>query len=158
MMLRANDVLPIGDLARRTGLSVSAIRFYEAEGLIAPRRSPGGQRRFLRADIRRLSFILIVQQLGFPIREIKALLKGLPESRTPTQSDWTALSRRMKSDLDARIVKLTQLRDQLDGCIGCGCLSLKRCALYNTQDKLGNRQSGPAALLGNLGESTLGEP
>jgi MerR family transcriptional regulator, redox-sensitive transcriptional activator SoxR len=145
-MLRANDVLPIGDLARRTGLSVSAIRFYEAEGLIAPRRSPGGQRRFLRADIRRLSFIMIVQQLGFPIREIKSLLKGLPEGRTPTQSDWASLSRRMKVDLDARIVKLARLRDQLDGCIGCGCLSLKRCALYNAQDRGGIRGTGPIYL------------
>jgi MerR family redox-sensitive transcriptional activator SoxR len=142
-MLRAGDVLPIGDLARRTGLSVSAIRYYEAEGLIAPRRSPGGQRRFLRADIRRLSFILIVQQLGFSIREIKAALKALPEARTPTQSDWTALSQKMRKNLDARISKMTRLRDQLDGCIGCGCLSLKRCALYNPQDRIARRGEGP---------------
>ena len=145
-MLRANDVLPIGDLARRTGLSVSAIRYYEAEGLIAPLRSPGGQRRFFRADIRRLSFILIVQQLGFPIREIKAILASLPKNRTPTQSDWTALSRRMRKDLDGRIAKMTRLRDQLDGCIGCGCLSLKRCALYNPQDRVGARGAGPVNL------------
>lgn len=146
-MLRADDVLPIGELARRTGLSISAIRFYEAKGLIAPRRSPGGQRRFLRADIRRLSFILIVQQLGFSIREIKAALKGLPEARTPTQSDWTALSRRIRAELEARIGTMTRLRDQLDGCIGCGCLSLKRCALYNPQDRLGHKGTGPVTLL-----------
>lgn len=152
-MLRPDDVLPIGDLARRTGLSVSAIRFYEEKGLIAPRRSPGGQRRFFRADIRRLSFILIVQQLGFSIREIKSALKGLPNGRTPTQKDWTALSRRMRTDLDARIGKLTRLRDQLDGCIGCGCLSLKRCALYNAQDQMGRRGAGPVTvLLGPEGE------
>jgi MerR family transcriptional regulator, redox-sensitive transcriptional activator SoxR len=146
-MLRPDDVLPIGDLARRTGLSVSAIRFYEAKGLIAPRRSPGGQRRFLRADLRRLSFILIVQQLGFSIREIKAALKGLPEGRTPTQKDWTALSRRMRDTLDERIGKLTRLREQLDGCIGCGCLSLRRCALYNPQDRVRARGPGPVTLL-----------
>jgi MerR family redox-sensitive transcriptional activator SoxR len=142
-MLRAGDVLPIGDLARRTGLSVSAIRYYEAEGLIAPRRSPGGQRRFFRADIRRLSFILIVQQLGFSIREIKAALRALPDGRTPTQSDWAALSRKMRKDLDARIAKMTRLREQLDGCIGCGCLSLNRCALYNPQDRVARRGEGP---------------
>lgn len=146
-MLRPDDVLPIGDLARRTGLSVSAIRFYEAKGLIAPRRSPGGQRRFFRADIRRLSFILIVQQLGFSIREIKAALKGLPDGRTPTQGDWTRLSQRMRDSLDDRIGKLTRLRDQLDGCIGCGCLSLKRCALYNAQDFKSRRGPGPVNLL-----------
>lgn len=142
-MLRAVDILPIGELARRTGLSVSAIRYYEAEGLVAPRRSPGGQRRFLRADIRRLSFILIVQQLGFSIREIKAALKALPDGRTPTQNDWMALSRKMRKDLDARIAKMTRLRDQLDGCIGCGCLSLKRCALYNAQDRIARLGEGP---------------
>jgi MerR family redox-sensitive transcriptional activator SoxR len=133
-------------LARRTGLSVSAIRFYEAKGLISPRRSPAGQRRFLRADIRRLSFILISQQLGFSIREIKAALAGLRDGRTPTQADWTALSKRMRADLDARIGTMTRLRDQLDGCIGCGCLSLKRCALYNAQDRLARRGAGPVAL------------
>lgn len=146
-MLRADDVLPIGDLARRTGLSVSAIRFYEAKGLIAPRRSPGGQRRFLRADIRRLSFILIVQQLGFSIREIKAALKALPDGRTPTQADWTRLSRLIRSSLDDRIGKMTRLRDQLDGCIGCGCLSLKRCALYNPQDRMLRRGAGPVSIV-----------
>jgi MerR family redox-sensitive transcriptional activator SoxR len=146
-MLRADDILPIGDLARRTGLSVSAIRFYEAKGLIAPRRSPGGQRRFLRADIRRLSFVLIVQQLGFSIREIKEALRGLPDGRTPTQSDWTALSRRMRAGLDVRIATMSRLRDQLDGCIGCGCLSLKRCALYNPQDRLSSRGDGPVNVL-----------
>jgi MerR family redox-sensitive transcriptional activator SoxR len=145
-MLRADDVLPIGDLARRTGLSVSAIRFYEAKGLITPRRSPGGQRRFLRADIRRLSFILIVQQLGYSIREIKAALKSLPGGRTPTQADWTALSRRLRAGLDERIATMTRLRDRLDGCIGCGCLSLKRCAMYNAQDRVRGSGAGPVFL------------
>lgn len=153
-MLRANDILSIGDLARRTGLSVSAIRFYETKGLISPRRSPGGQRRFLRADLRRLSFILIVQQLGFSIRDIKTALKALPDGRTPTQADWTTLSRRMRTELNDRIGKLTRLRDQLDGCIGCGCLSLKRCALYNAQDRASVRGAGPVnVLLGSGGEN-----
>jgi MerR family redox-sensitive transcriptional activator SoxR len=147
-MLKPTDILSIGELAARTGLSVSAIRYYEAEGLIAPPRSPGGQRRFFRADIRRLSFVMIVQKLGYSVGEIRALLAGLPEGRTPTQSDWTRLSKSMRADLTKRLETISRLRDQLDGCIGCGCLSLKRCALYNPQDKLGADGAGPVAILG----------
>lgn len=146
---KPNDWISIGQLAARTGSTVSAIRFYEARGLIASIRNAGGQRRFLRAEIRRLSFILIAQQLGYTIAEIGALLSTLPDGRTPTKRDWTGLGRRMRGDLDARIEKLTRLRDSLDGCIGCGCLSLKRCTIYNRDDNARVNGAGPRYLLGD---------
>lgn len=147
--LRPTDLLAIGDLAARTGLSVSAIRFYEARGLVAPIRNRGGQRRFLRSDIRRLSFVVIAQQLGLSIEEIAKLLAGLPQGRTPTLKDWTALSRGFRATLDARIASLQRLRDNLDGCIGCGCLSLKKCQLYNPDDRARRLGAGPRYLLGD---------
>lgn len=146
--MRADDVLLIGDMAARTGLSVSAIRFYEARGLIAPIRSPGGQRRFRRADIRRLSFIRIAQQLGLSIEEISAELAQLPSGRTPTADDWARISRSIRASLDAQIERLQQVRRRLDGCIGCGCLSLKKCALYNKDDRAARTGSGPRYVLG----------
>jgi MerR family redox-sensitive transcriptional activator SoxR len=139
-------MLAIGDLAARTGLAVSAIRFYEARGLVSALRNAGGQRRFMRSDIRRLSFIRIAQQLGFTIGEIGALLAALPQGRTPTQKDWTRISRVFRRRLDERIAAMTQMRDRLDGCIGCGCLSLRRCALYNPQDRLAGQGAGPQLL------------
>ena len=123
--MKANDVISIGDLAARTGLSVSAIRFYEAKGLIEPFRTSGRQRRFLRSDIRRLSFIRIAQGLGLSIEGIGAELARLPHGRTPTAADWGRISRAMRAMLDAKIAMLERTRDRLDGCIGCGCLSLK---------------------------------
>ncbi|MEX1251648.1 MAG: redox-sensitive transcriptional activator SoxR [Hyphomonas sp.] len=147
--MRADDVMLIGDMAARTGLSVSAIRFYEAKGLIAPVRSPGGQRRFRRADIRRLSFIRIAQQLGLSIEAIAAELAKLPSARTPTAEDWARISRSIRASLDAQILSLTQMRNRLDGCIGCGCLSLKKCALYNVKDAAGAKGAGPRYLLGD---------
>ncbi len=137
----------IGDLAARTGLSVSAIRFYEDRGLVHPLRSAGGQRRFLRSDIRRLSFVLIAQQLGLSIGEIAAQLAKLPENRAPTQRDWTRISKAIRGTIDARIAQLERTRDRLDGCIGCGCLSLKKCALYNPEDRAGLKGPGPRYLL-----------
>ncbi|WP_119166988.1 redox-sensitive transcriptional activator SoxR [Algihabitans albus] len=147
--MRADDRLSIGDLARRTGLSVSAIRFYETRGLVTPMRNAGGQRRFLRADVRRLSFVLIAQQLGFSIDQIHRQLNRLPEGRTPTAKDWARISRSFRQELDERIDALTRLRDNLDGCIGCGCLSLRKCALYNPLDRAGRRGSGPRYLMGD---------
>jgi MerR family redox-sensitive transcriptional activator SoxR len=135
--------LTIGDLAKRTGLSVSAIRFYEAKGLIHPDRNSGGQRRFAGADIRRLSFVMIAQQLGLSITEIREALTALPNERTPTKRDWTCLSRSIRRRLDDQIAMMERLRDRLDGCIGCGCLSLKTCALYNPEDKAAQLGSGP---------------
>jgi MerR family redox-sensitive transcriptional activator SoxR len=151
--LRPGDLLPIGELSARTGLSVSAIRFYEARGLVAAMRSSGGQRRFLRADIRRLSFILIAQQMGLSIEEIGGLLKSLPQGRTPTLKDWDAISRSFRKTLDARIETLTRLRAKLDECIGCGCLSLKKCGLYNPGDRAARHGAGPRYIVGDPSES-----
>ncbi|MEP2920751.1 redox-sensitive transcriptional activator SoxR [Sulfitobacter sp.] len=144
-----NEGLTIGALARRTGLAVSAIRYYEAQGLIKPWRNGGGQRRFARADLRRLSFVMIAQQLGYSLPEIRALLEGLPQGRTPTKTDWAKLSAGFREALNARIDTLTQLRDNLDGCIGCGCLSLEVCALYNPKDSAADRGQGPRYLMGD---------
>lgn len=147
--LRPGDALTIGQLAKRTGLSVSAIRFYEAQGLIHPGRNAGGQRRFLRSDIRRISFVLITQKLGFTLGQIRGQLEKLPDQRTPTKADWSRISRAMRADLDARIETLTRMRAYLDGCIGCGCMSLRRCALLNPEDRAGAAGTGPRYLLGD---------
>jgi MerR family transcriptional regulator, redox-sensitive transcriptional activator SoxR len=142
-------LLTIGELARRTGLSVSAIRFYEARGLVAPIRTGGNQRRFLRSDIRRLSFALIAQRCGLTLTEIEAELASLPLGRAPTRSDWQAISTRLRSTLDERIALLERTRDRLDGCIGCGCLSLDTCALYNPGDRAARGGAGPRYLVGD---------
>lgn len=142
-----SKALTIGALAARTGLSVSAIRFYEEKGLVEPFRSGGGQRRFLRSDIRRLSFVLIAQQLGLSIGEIERQLTKLPLGRTPTAADWRKISKVMRTVIDARIAELERTRDRLDGCIGCGCLSLKKCALYNPEDRAGLTGPGPRLVL-----------
>jgi len=145
--MEPSDSLSIGDLARRTGLSASAIRFYETKGLLRSVRNAGGHRRFQRADIRRLSFVLISQRCGFTIREIRAELEKLPSRRTPTKADWTRIGRGFRQELDRRIGELTRLRDRLDGCIGCGCLSLKTCTLYNPEDVLSQQGTGPRLVL-----------
>jgi MerR family redox-sensitive transcriptional activator SoxR len=144
--MKANDLLPIGDLARRTGLSVSAIRFYEEKGLVEPLRTSGNQRRFLRSDIRRLSFIVIAQKLGLSLGEIEDALVGLPQGRTPNAADWKKISGEVRRRIDAQIAALEKVREDLDGCIGCGCLSLKKCALYNAGDKWGESGVGPRVL------------
>lgn len=144
--MHANDLLPIGELARRTGLSVSAIRYYEEQGLVTALRSAGNQRRFLRGDIRRLSFILIAQRLGLSLAEIEAQLARLPQGRNPTAADWRKISGEVRARIDAQIARLKKVREDLDGCIGCGCLSLKKCALYNAADKWGESGSGPRVL------------
>ncbi len=141
--------LSIGHLARRTGLSTSAIRFYETHGLIHPDRNAGGQRRFERSDIRRLSFIMITQNQGFTLKEIKDMLAGLPNARTPTQKDWVKISKRLAARIDERIAQLEQMRQNLNGCIGCGCLSLKKCTLYNPDDAIAIKGAGPRYLMGD---------
>lgn len=141
--------LTIGALAKRTGLAVSAIRYYETQGLITPWRNAGGQRRFERADIRRLSFVLIAQKFGFSLPEIGAVLKQLPGGRTPTPADWARIAETFRVRLDERIETLTKLRDDLDGCIGCGCLSLPKCKLYNPDDKIAIKGQGPRFLMGD---------
>lgn len=145
---RRNEI-SIGTLAGRTGLAVSAIRYYETQGLVAPERNAGGQRRFLRSDIRRLSFVMIAQKFGFTLDRIREVLGRLPEKRTPNAADWAEISHDFRAELDEQIAALTRLRDKLDGCIGCGCLSLDRCALYNPDDAAGEKGTGPRYLLGD---------
>lgn len=143
------DLISIGELADRTGVAPSALRFYEAEGLIAASRSDGGQRRFHREVIRRVSFIRIAQRVGLRLDEIAAALATLPEERTPTKADWSRLSRSWRPRLDEQIAVLERLRDELDSCIGCGCLSLRACALYNPDDAAAAGGAGPRYLLGD---------
>jgi MerR family transcriptional regulator, redox-sensitive transcriptional activator SoxR len=139
--------ITIGQLSARTGVAVSAIRFYEEKGLIHSVRTSGNQRRFLRGDIRRVSFILIAQRLGLALGEIEHQLASLPDGRNPTQADWQRISRNMREQIDRRIGLLTRARNQLDQCIGCGCLSLEKCRLYNKDDRLGLKGPGPRAVL-----------
>jgi len=143
------SAMSIGELARRTGLSVSAIRFYEARGLVKATRGAGNQRRFMRADIRRLSFALIAQQLGLSLSEIEAELSTLSHDHAPTLAEWRAIGARMRGALAAKIAMLQRTHELLDGCIGCGCLSLDRCALYNPNDRAARAGPGPRFLLGD---------
>ncbi|APE42635.1 redox-sensitive transcriptional activator SoxR [Sulfitobacter alexandrii] len=147
--MAVNEGLSIGALADRTGLAVSAIRYYEAQGLIRPWRNAGGQRRFQRADLRRLSFVMIAQQFGFTLPQIKSELDRLPGGRTPTKADWARISAGFRAALDQRIDAMIRLRDNLDGCIGCGCLSLDTCALYNPADRAAALGQGPRYLMGD---------
>jgi MerR family redox-sensitive transcriptional activator SoxR len=126
--------LTVGELAARGGVAVSALHYYEARGLIHSQRSSGNQRRYSRGMLRRVAFIRAAQQLGIGLAEVGEALAGLPQQRTPTKADWARLSARWRARLDERIAALQALRDRLDGCIGCGCLSLKSCALYNPED------------------------
>lgn len=146
--MAGSALMTIGELAARTGLSVSAIRFYEARGLVSAVRTSGNQRRFLRADIRRLSFALAAQRLGLSLGEIEAELATLPAGRAPTPGDWAKVAARIRGRLDERILMLEAMRDKLDGCIGCGCLSLDRCALYNPDDRAAALGPGPRFLMG----------
>ncbi len=146
-LLSHKDLIPIGEMARRTGQSVSAIRFYEDKGLIEPVRTSGNQRRFLRSDIRRVSFILIAQRLGLTLAQIDWVMRDLPQGRTPTAKDWRKISKAIRETIDARIAQLERTRDRLDGCIGCGCLSLNKCLIYNADDKLAERGAGPRMVL-----------
>ena len=143
------ESLTIGELAARSGVAQSALRFYEREGLIHASRTGGNQRRYDRAELRRVAFIKIAQQVGVSLDEIRDALAALPENRTPTKADWTRLSARWRKRLDERILLMERLRDQLTGCIGCGCLSLKRCTLINPEDRLAAIGPGPRKLLGD---------
>lgn len=144
------ELLSIGELADRTGAAGSALRFYEAEGLIRALRSSGGQRRYHREVLRRVSFIRIAQQVGLSLGEIRESLESLPDGRTPTKADWARLSRDWRPRLDEHIEMLVRVRDNLTDCIGCGCLSLRSCALYNGGDRAAGRGTGPRYLLGDV--------
>jgi MerR family redox-sensitive transcriptional activator SoxR len=143
------DLLSIGEVSERTGVAASALRYYEAEGLIASERSDGGQRRFRREMLRRVAFVKVAQRVGLSLDDVRAAFALLPEGRTPTKADWTRLSRAWRPRLDEQIAVLVALRDQLDSCIGCGCLSLRRCALYNRDDSARRLGEGPRYLLGD---------
>ena len=145
--------LLIGEVARRTGVATSAIRFYEDKALIRSVRTPGNQRCYTRDVIRRVSFIRAAQRVGLSLEEIRSVLDDLPEGRTPTREDWHKLATRWKPWLDERIAALERLRDRLSSCIGCGCLSLDNCALYNPDDAAGRLGAGPRYLPGDFPRS-----
>jgi MerR family redox-sensitive transcriptional activator SoxR len=150
------ETLSIGEVATRSGIAASALRFYEAEGLVRASRSDGGQRVYERDVLRRLAFIRVAQRVGLTLDEIRAALATLPDERTPTAKDWARLSRVWAPRLDEQIAMLVSLREQLSSCIGCGCLSLRACALYNPDDGAAALGSGPRYLLGDTSSDVIG--
>ncbi len=144
--------LSIGEVAERTGVAPSALRYYEAEGLLTSTRTSGGQRRYQRDVLRRIAFVRAAQTVGLPLDDIRAALASLPDARTPTRADWERLSQRWRPLLDERIAALERLRDDLSACIGCGCLSLRACALYNPGDRAAALGPGARYLLGDRAE------
>ncbi|MFE9689693.1 redox-sensitive transcriptional activator SoxR [Micromonospora sp. NPDC005806] len=147
-----HEALTIGQLSARSGVAPSALRYYERLGLIRAQRTGGNQRRYARSELRRVAFVRISQQVGVSLEEIREALDALPSSRTPTPDDWSALSKAWRERLDERIRLLGKLRDDLDGCIGCGCLSLQRCTLYNPGDSLSAEGPGARLMLPRPGE------
>lgn len=139
--------LSVGELARRSGVAVSTIHFYEARGLVESRRTAGNQRRYARAALRRVAFVRVAQRVGISLADIAAALAELPAGAAPTRDDWARLSARWRAELDERMAQLKRLRDTLDDCIGCGCLSIDRCRLRNPADRLGAEGAGPRRLL-----------
>lgn len=142
-----DDELTIGAVADRTGVATSALRYYEERGLIRSDRNAGGHRRYPREVLRRVSFIRVAQQVGLSLEEIGAALASLPDERTPDEADWHRLSTSWRPRLDDQIALLERLRDQLDSCIGCGCLSLKVCHLVNPGDRISAHGPGPRGLI-----------
>ena len=149
MAVAKDDLLTIGALAARSGVAPSALRFYESIGLISSERSPGGHRLFPRSMLRRVALVRIAQRLGLSLEEVGNALATLPSDRTPTRAQWARLSRSWRRRLDERIGAMESLRDDLTGCIGCGCLSLQRCRLYNPDDAAAALGTGPRYLLGD---------
>ena len=148
--MHAKDLLTIGEVVERSGFPHSALRFYEREGLVATTRTSGGQRRYERGALRRLAFVRAARAIGIGLEEIRAALATLPADHTPTKADWTRLSHTWRGRLEEQIDALVALRDGLDSCIGCGCLSLARCRLMNPEDRVATSGDGarmlPAAL------------
>jgi MerR family transcriptional regulator, redox-sensitive transcriptional activator SoxR len=138
--------LTVGEIARRSGVAVSTLHFYESKGLIRSWRTNGNQRRYAREVLRRVAVIRVAQRTGMELEAIRKALKALPRERTPNAQDWKRLSAGWKDELNARIERLTRLRDQLDGCIGCGCLSMEACPLRNPWDRLAKDGPGPRLL------------
>ncbi|HEY2823724.1 MAG TPA: redox-sensitive transcriptional activator SoxR [Candidatus Acidoferrum sp.] len=141
-----NKQLTVGEIARRSGVAVSTLHFYEAKGLIQSFRTQGNQRRYAREVLRRVAIIRVAQRTGMELAAIRKALKSLPRERTPNAQDWKKLSANWKNELNERIERLTRLRDQLDGCIGCGCLSMEACPLRNPWDRLSKLGPGPRLL------------
>ncbi|MDT0305531.1 redox-sensitive transcriptional activator SoxR [Streptomyces sp. DSM 44917] len=150
--------LTIGQLAQRSGVATSALRFYEDQGLITSRRTTGNQRRYRRDMLRRVAFIRVSQNVGMPLNAIREALARLPEGRTPTREDWAVVSGHWRRDLDSRIRQLQRLRDNLTDCIGCGCLSLESCMLANPYDICGETGCGPRRLLDDTDTDACGGP
>lgn len=145
----SDELLSVGQVAERCGVAVSAVRYYDEIGLVHSTRTSGGQRRFARDTIRRIAFVTAAQAVGRSLDEVRAALDSLPEQRTPTHADWNRVATSWRPRLDEQIERLVALRDQLDACIGCGCLSLERCAMYNPTDVAARLGSGPRYLLGD---------
>ena len=142
-----SDLLTIGEVARRSGVATSALRFYEDRGLIASERTDSNHRRYRRSVLRTIAVIQAAQTLGLSLSDIRSALDELPNGRTPNRSDWMQLSSQWRSRLDDQILMLHNLRDDLDGCIGCGCLSLQTCALFNAEDSAASQGAGPRYLI-----------
>lgn len=149
--------LTIGELAARSGVATSALRFYETKGLISSERTDGNQRRYPRATLRRVALIRAGQEVGLSLAELAEALEHLPHDKTPTKSDWGRLSKAWQSRLDARIAEMVALRDELTDCIGCGCLSLKSCAIFNPGDAAADLGTGPRYLLGDSREAVASD-
>jgi MerR family redox-sensitive transcriptional activator SoxR len=149
-MKTGNELLTIGETARRSGVATSALRFYESRGLITSLRAHSNQRRYPRATLRRIAIIRVGQTLGLSLAEIATAFESLPEKRNPTRKDWERLSTHWGRQLEQRIADLQNLRDRLSGCIGCGCLSLTHCSLYNAGDGAATLGDGPRYLLGDV--------
>ena len=144
------DLLTIGELARRAGVATSALRYYEQLGLISSRRTAGGQRRYSRATLRRVAFIRAAQTIGLSLDEVRGALARLPDERTPNKADWNKVSTTWIHRVDERIAELERLRETLNSCVGCGCLSLRTCRLYNPDDTAATRGAGARWLLGDI--------
>lgn len=145
-----DDAWSVGEMARRSGVAVSTLHFYEKQGLIASTRSAGNQRRYTRDMLRRVAVVRTAQRLGIPLKTVRDALARLPAGRAPTLADWRALSGTWRGELDARIAELQALRDQITDCIGCGCLSLRRCRLRNPGDAMAAHGPGPRRLIERL--------
>lgn len=143
--METTDVLTVSEVAHRSGFAASALRFYEKEGLIHASRTSGGQRRYARSVLRRLAFIRAASNVGLSLEEVRDELSRLPEARTPTKADWARISQHWRRRLDDQVAALEALRDRLESCIGCGCLSLKQCAFSNPEDKAGSGPKAPGA-------------
>ncbi len=151
-----DDMLTIGEMANRSGVATSALRFYEERGLIVAERTEGNQRRYHRSELRRVAVIRAAQAVGLTLAEVSEHLATLPAGRTPTSSDWSRMSAAWRSLLEDRIAALERLREDLDGCIGCGCLSLAKCTLFNPDDVARRLGDGPRYLLGDESSDALG--